>query len=335
MGDRRDLGQEKARRDPYPGPSRGQRLAQLAARQESIVELSQRNVLGFTYAGVKGLVAKGVLHQLHRGVYVYGNPNVAPHARLRAALCACGTESFLTHSSAESAYGRRPINRYKIEVTVPGSGGRSRRGLILHRTRTPIDKRDVTTRNGLRVSTFGRLLVDMSAREKPRYLQELIRFGVHKRLFNPNDVEAAIARHVRRPGIAVLKGAAARYRPHPDRKSNLERSVGRWLGTRPDIPEPESNVQVGIWEVDMLWREQGVALELDGRDYHAAVEEFDRDRIKDRQLIRMGLKPIRISDFEWEYAREPAIDDLLALLGLVPPTILVARAQDSALLLGV
>jgi hypothetical protein len=327
MADHRDLGQEKARRGPYPGPSRGQRLARLAARQESIVELRQLYELGFSYAEVKGLVAMGVLYQLHRGVYAYGNPNVAPHARLRAALCACAAQSFLTHSSAASVYGHRPINRYKIEVTVPGSGGRSRRGLILHRTRTPIDKRDVTTRNGLRVSTFARLLVDMAASKDARYLQELITFGVHKRLFNPNHIEAAIARHARRPGIAVLKSGVARYRPHPDRKSNLERSVGRWLVTRPDIPAPESNVQLGIWEIDMLWREQGVALELDGRDYHTAVEEFDRDRIKDRQLQLMGLKPIRISDFEWEYAREPAIEDLLALLGLAVPVILVARRR--------
>jgi len=82
----------------------------------------------------------------------------------------------------------------------------------------------------------------------------------------------------------------------------------------------------------MLWPEQKVALELDGRDYHSAIQDFDKDRIKDRQLQLYGLKPARITDFEWEYGRQQAIDDLLALLGLAPPKLILPFGEQRPLL---
>ncbi len=65
-----------------------------------------------------------------------------------------------------------------------------------------------------------------------------------------------------------------------------------------------------------MWTEQRVTLELDGRPYHVAVEDFDRDRAKDRALTRHGWRPIRVSDFEWEHDRATVLDDLYALLGV-------------------
>lgn len=58
-----------------------------------------------------------------------------------------------------------------------------------------------------------------------------------------------------------------------------------------------------------------MALELDGRPYHVAVEDFDRDRARDRALTRHGWRPVRVSDFEWEHGRASVLDDLYALLG--------------------
>ena len=84
----------------------------------------------------------------------------------------------------------------------------------------------------------------------------------------------------------------------------------------PRLPEPVYNRRLLGYEIDVMWVQQRVTLELDGRPYHVAVEDFDRDRAKDRALIRGGWRPIRVSDFEWEHGRAAVLDDVYALLGV-------------------
>jgi very-short-patch-repair endonuclease len=97
--------------------------------------------------------------------------------------------------------------------------------------------------------------------------------------------------------------------------------------TRPHIPKYEKNVSLGVWEIDCLWLEHKVAVELDARDYHATIQDFDKDRKKDSELILRGIRPLRITEFVWEYDRASAIADLEAMLGLREPIFLERRAS--------
>lgn len=292
-------------------------IARLAARQWGVVGREQLRQLRLSERAIDGRIARGILFPLFRGVYAYGNPNVTDHALLFAAQLSCGDAAFFSHETAAAILGLRRLYRGAIEVTVPRGGGRSRSDLILHRTRTA-DRREVTTRNGLRVSTFARLLVDLAPDATPARLEELITFGVRNQLYVPDAVEATLERHAHSPGVALPKAAVARYRPGPDRKSELERSFDAWKLTRPDIPDPERNVHLDIWEIDCLWREQAVALELDGRPYHVAVQDFDKDSRKNNDLLVMGLRPMRVSDFRWEHDHARVVADLEALLEIRP-----------------
>jgi hypothetical protein len=301
--------------------------ARLAARQENLLKLAHLQRLGFSEKEIRARVRRGQLYLIHRAVYAWGTPNLTDRGRLLAAQWACGDTAFLSHATAAAVYGHGRINARKIELTVLSSGGRKRtdQNLILHRTRDTLDRREVRTWNGLRVSTFPRLLVEQARTYTPQQLQDLITFGVRKRLFKPHEVEAALERHARRPGISLAKAAVERYRPHPDRKSSLERSFDADMLTRPHIPKYEKNVYLGVWEIDCLWRARGVAVELDARDYHAAVQDFDKDRKKDNELLLMGVKPMRITEFVWEHDRASAIADLEAMLGLREPVFLQRR----------
>ena len=71
-----------------------------------------------------------------------------------------------------------------------------------------------------------------------------------------------------------------------------------------------------MWEIDCWWPQQRVAVELDGRPYHVAVKDMERDRIKDTKLQLMGIKPMRVTDSRWEYDRAGVYDDLRNLLQL-------------------
>jgi very-short-patch-repair endonuclease len=300
------------------GPERTpseQKIAEIAGRQFGAISLAQLLEAGLTYREVMSRVKRGYLHRLYRGVYAVGHRNIGPQGRLIAALLAFGDDAFLSHRTSAGVWGLRPIATKRIEVTVPGPKVRLRRGLVVHRTRTPPDAGDLAVRNGLRVSSVSRMLIELAVNETPRELDRLITQSVRKQIFDLRAVEAALVRHERRPGVGKLKAALQAYRPREDRKSDLERAFDRSIvGT--DIPPPLRNVQVDVWEIDCLWPEQRLALELDGRPYHVAVMDTETDRIKDAKLMRLGLRPLRITDLRFRLDRRGALDDIRALLGI-------------------
>jgi very-short-patch-repair endonuclease len=69
------------------------------------------------------------------------------------------------------------------------------------------------------------------------------------------------------------------------------------------IPEPHANVQIAGFEVDFVWPNQRVILEVDGYAFHSSDSAFDRDRERDRTLAARGYQVLR---FSWrQLSREP------------------------------
>lgn len=295
------------------------RLVVLAERQWGVVSVAQLYALGFSPDHINAMVRRGQLHRLYTGVYAVGHRKLPFRGRLFAAQLAAGDGAFLSHRTAAADRKLRPNYDFsRIELTVAASSTpKKRRGLVVHRTTTPIDRAEARPHNGLLVATVPRILVDSAAVEQPREIQRLITEAVHKQAFDPKAVQAAIDRHAHRPGIRVLRAAFTRYDPAAtDRKSDLERSFQCYQRSDPNLPVPEYNVYEGPWEIDVAWRARGLALELDGRPYHIAMQDSDRDRRKDRALTIAGWTVVRVSDFEWEYDRAAVIADLYALLGI-------------------
>lgn len=54
------------------------------------------------------------------------------------------------------------------------------------------------------------------------------------------------------------------------------------------LPTPEVNAKVGRWEVDFLWREQRLAVEIDSFAYHRGSIAFQDDRARDLDLRGAG-----------------------------------------------
>ena len=207
----------------------------------------------------------------------------------------------------------RAINLHEIEVTLPGTGGRHRDGLTVHRTATAPEADEVRSHGDLRVSSVPRMLIELAARETSRELERLVTLAVQKRLLRPDShdgratLERALARHERHPGIAKLAAVLAVYRRTDDRKSDLERAFDRFLAGHPEIPQPLRNIEIDRWEIDCFWPEHKLAVELDGRPYHVAANAMEKDRLKDASLLRQGITPLRYTDFRVEH-------DLLGIL---------------------
>jgi hypothetical protein len=296
--------------------ARDQEMSVLADEQDGVVSLLQLYELGFTYREVQRRVERGVLHQVRRGVYAVGRRKLTVSGELRASLMACGETAFLSGRTALADAGLRSMNLKAIEVTVVARRTPKHPGMTVHRTSKQPHRSEVQTRRGLRISSVPRALIDRASKEKPDELLRLIEEGVRKGVLNFASMEEALERHARRPGIAKLKDVYGRYRPGPDRKSGLERSFDAYAATDPRIPPYEKNVHMGPYEFDCHWPEHRVVLELDGRSYHRAQEDRDRDNAKDIWVQTHQMRILRVSDFRWEYDRAGAIDDLLALLEL-------------------
>jgi very-short-patch-repair endonuclease len=292
------------------------RVGRIAAGQFGLITLVQLQSLGLTYTEVRRRAQKGRLFPLHRGVFAVGRPDVSAKGLLRAALLATTDGSFLSHRTSLAAQGLRSIDTRHIELTVIAQHTPRRPGLVIHRSSAEPHRSEVRERFGLRYSSLARALVEVAASEPPDELIRLMTQGIRKNLLEIKALEETIARHTRRPGIAKLQLISRRYLDPSDRKSELERSFDAHCLTDPRIPPYEKNVHMGPYEIDCWFGSQRLAVELDGRPYHVALKDFDRDRAKDIWLQRQGNRVMRITDFMWEYARTQALDDLLALLAL-------------------
>jgi len=288
----------------------------MAARQFGVVSLEQLRGLGFSYAQVRGALRRGSLLRIYPGVYAVGHASIGRSGRLLAALLACGEGAFLSHRTAAGLWGLCAVNVHRIEVSVSGPRAPRVGGLLTHRVRRPPRRGELSASGQLRMSSPLRVLVELSERESEQELERLITEGVRRQVLRVSDLPAMIDAHARRRGIRRLRLAAARYLPREDGKSGLEREVGEWIAGERRIPRPQRNVFFDGWELDFFWPELRVALELDGRPYHTAVRDMDRDNLKSGRLAIAGVRLLRITDARWEVDRQGAQSDILALLGV-------------------
>jgi very-short-patch-repair endonuclease len=98
-------------------------------------------------------------------------------------------------------------------------------------------------------------------------------------------------------------------------RSNLELEFVR-LCRRASIPEPEVNSRLAGYEVDMLWRSQRLAVEVDGYGFHQNRQEFEKDRARDADLTLAGFRVLRFTDRKILYEPEFVASRLRGALGL-------------------
>jgi very-short-patch-repair endonuclease len=292
-------------------------MRRIAERQSGVVSFAQLIEAGLTPDEIVTMIRRQHLIRVFQGVYALGHLALTRRGWLYAAVLAAGPEAFLSHRTAAAHRGlSRPSPT--LELTTPtGHTPPRRSGLLIHRTTIACDRAQARPLNGLLTATVPRIIIDLARTERPGEIQRLIRQSIRTGQFDLAALRAAIHAHPGRPGVGLARAALRRYvAGSEDRKSWLETQFQRHVLGDPRLPEPLYNRMLLGYEIDVMWVQQRVTLELDGRPYHAAVEDFDRDRGKDRSLTRNGWRPIRVSDFEWEHDRATVLDDIYAVLGV-------------------
>jgi len=269
-------------------------IGDLAARQYGIVARSQLLAMGIGDGAIHTRLRQQYLHPLHRGVYAVGHMALLPLAREMAATLACGAGCAVSHRSAAAVWRLLPPNDdAEIDVTVPVKSRRSRPGLRIHRS-AGLLRQDVQPLRGLPVTAPWRTLIDLAAVARPRELELATHEAVTRRLINARRLAADLGRYRGRRGLGSLRHLLESAEPRTLTRSQAEE---RFLALvrAADLPAPEVNVRVHGYEVDFLWREQGLVVEIDGFQFHSSRAAFERDRRRDAELQSHGLRVLRIT----------------------------------------
>jgi very-short-patch-repair endonuclease len=246
---------------------------------------------------------------MHRGVYTIGHRLLSQDGRRMAAVLACGPNAVLSHRAAAALWGMRA--GVWVEVVVP-SGRRAKDGIQVHRAALPEDER--TTHRGIPTTTVPRTLLDLSAVVKRHELRSALRRAEQLRLGDPLSLHDLIARYRRRPGLATIRALldeasiGARII-----RSELEERFQEFL-IRSGLPLPQTNAVVEGYEVDCVWSDQRLIVELDGHASHSPAHAFELDRARDRRLEAAGWRVIRITWRQLEQEPELVEADLRRLL---------------------
>jgi len=201
-----------------------------------------------------------------------------------AAVLACGKGAALTCLSAAELRGtsRWPIG----PISVLTRTAHKPAGIDVHRCNR-LDPRDVTTFNGIPVTTVARMLVDLSATMTPHQLAWIIHEALHRKCFNLAATRRAMARADGRRGLKNLERAI---------ELHLSGSAGTrsaaedaYLETLEDTDVVFVNTTV---EVDIL-RPDGSVVEIDGPGHERPATRRE-DAERDARLERAGFTVQRL-----------------------------------------
>jgi hypothetical protein len=259
----------------------GQRdIEVLFERQDGVAERTQLLDADLGEDAIAHRLETGRYRLIHRNVYALGP--LSMRGRLVAALLAGGDDAALCHASALVPYRLRD-SVVTVDVVVR-SNRRDEPQLRFHRL--TLTDSQITRRQGLRVTTIERTLLDIAATGAP--IRKLAQEAVAKRLTTLAKLKAMADDHRGERGAPALRKVAG----EPHTRSDLERRFLRFLADN-GFPPPLANHPIGDYHVDAYWPQFQLVVEVD-EDAHIAT--FEEDRARDRYLAGRGLRTMRVTE---------------------------------------
>lgn len=297
------------------GVPAGMFLARLAARQHGVVARRQLLAIGFSDRWISRQLRDGRLIALHRGVYAVGHARLTRRGTWMAAVLACNESSLVSHRSAAAALGIAGLERGRVDVTVPGRGALRIPGLAIHRTRD-LPPAHCTVRDGIPLTTPHRTLLDLAAICSPTQLRLAVEAADRLELLHVPSLIALCGTSPGRRGSGNLKRIAAEQRgPIVATRSPPERLFLRLCLNR-GLPVPAVNVPLEGYEVDFLWLERRLVVEIDSYTYHRSWAQQQRDRTRDAHLQVRGYRVLRYTEARLIAAEDAVFAQIETLLAL-------------------
>jgi very-short-patch-repair endonuclease len=294
--------------------SRDARIAAIAEHQRGRVSRRQLLVGGLSKSQIHHLTATDRLFRMHAGVYAVGHPGEVPLGRETAALLAARDNAVLSHASAAPLWGIDAIDPDPdlVHLLVDARADTRRSGIRAHRSRTlrPVDRR---VRMGLPVCAPARMLLDLAADVGDRVLERAVDQALILAVVTHREILDVVSRTGGHRGIRALRDLAE---DHPGATFTRSEAEERLLALirAGGLPEPCVNARIDDEEVDFLWPQAKLVVEVDGYRFHSTRAAFERDRLRDARLHAKGFEVMRITWRRLERDRLALLVDIASAL---------------------
>jgi very-short-patch-repair endonuclease len=307
----------------------------LVKSQHGVVTRRQLLDAGFSSDQIESRLARARLHQLWRGVYSVGRPQLTPLGWWSAAVLACGGDAVLSHHSAASLWGLLALNignegeqhrPLTIHVSVPATRSPHRAGIRVHR-RGDLSGSERTRRSGVPVTAPARTLLDLSSVLSSDRVERCVNRADQLGLIDPEALRSELARYRGMDGAPALRRVLDRHTFRLT-DSELERRFLR-LVRRARLPSPRTQQCVNGLRVDFCWPELRLIVETDGLRYHRTASQQAKDRLRDQRLVAAGFTVLRFTHAQVTVDADAVIDTLQAVVNRISSEVPAIRRKST------
>ena len=289
-------------------------VAELADAQHRVIGQGQLLNFGLSLSNIRYRISVGRLHPIRPRVYAVGAKRLTVEGQLMAVALWAGPAAFISHRSAAALRGLL-APRATIHITC-GRRRDPRPGITVHQRHLLAD--EVTTHEGIPVTTVARTLLDIAATEGRNALVRALREAEYLRLADATSLPTLIARYPGARGTGIATAVLGERRTPGHTESELEDRFLEFLAAR-GLPMPRTNAWIEVrderFRVDCLWEREMVVVELDGHRAHGADDRFESDRRRDLALMGVGYPVARVTWRRLHDDPDGLASDLRDLLG--------------------
>jgi hypothetical protein len=307
-------------------------IAELGARQHARVARWQLLRMGITDGEIKQRIERETLHKVANGVYAVGAVVHTLKSRCMTAVLVAGPGAVLSHRSAGALQGLRGYSG-RPEVTV-AADRRNGRHIIYRQATLPQD--EVMHIDGIPCTIAARTIFDLASQLRVNQLKVVLHEAdCNDQLWDTVTLPDLLSRYPGRRGNRTSRELLARYALNRDVLLNDFEADFETFCEEIGVPPGRANYAVEAQEeefvLDRAWPERRFGVELDGRGTHDTDQKFESDRYRDRKLLTIGWRTIRVTPRMLYLEREELAHDLLELLGTEHRSSPARNAATSAL----
>ncbi len=287
------------------------KLSIVMARQHSLATRPQALDAGLTSRQVVLRLESGLWVAQQRGVY--RPSSVRPYFHLHVMAACLAVDGYASCRCAAAVYGLRGFEEELVEITMTSDRRQKLQGVTVRRN-DKLDRRDVTIRWHLPITTPARTLLDL-ATQHPALVERALNDALHRRLVRPEAVRSMMSRAEPRSRGAVALLTEMLDRIAAPTESVLEDDFAALI-RRHGLPEPVRQwpIAAGAFRLDFAWPDAMVTYETHGRRHHSAPADRRRDRARRRAAEAEGWQ---WHDAWWEDVHEWGADTVERLGALL------------------
>lgn len=284
-------------------------LRKLASDQEGLLKFDQLRS-EFSEPAIRRMVDNGLLTPMRPSVYGLIGCKEDWRADLRAVLLAT-PDSVASHLTAMwfwKLFEDDELHTH-LDVTVPRGKARQYRGVRFHETDRSERNRFV---DGVPVTNPARTLIDSACLIPLRRLEDAVELALHLRITTLANLRGEVRRlsaHGRN-GVGVMRELLDMHDIDDERNpSPFQREVRQAL-VAAGLPEPIKEQKVLIpgmppRYIDLAFPEIRLGVECHSRKWHTRLTDFDKDALRDSELVEAGWEVIYVTkrNFEETIAR--------------------------------